>query len=217
MRRRQALGVYGPAHPAADDHRLRDRQLGPSPARTRGAVGGGVRAERRAARTAAPHRQRRHQERRHATPSSGWPSPMPASRCSSRVFKLALNVYRGWVSEDAVRTLRKTMQDVERSLARARERCPDAEQAGSPHRHGRGRGRADRRLRRHGDLRAAAAGRHPGERDRLHDLPRAVDVGAERGLPAAAAAVRAAAAAGHQPPRRRAHQDPAPGQRRHRR
>jgi hypothetical protein len=30
-----------------------------------------------------------------------------------QVLKMALNVYRGWVSEDAVRTLRKTLQDIE--------------------------------------------------------------------------------------------------------
>lgn len=32
-----------------------------------------------------------------------------------QVLKLALNVYRGWVSEDAVRMLRKTLEDVEES------------------------------------------------------------------------------------------------------
>src|SRR5260221_5768167 len=30
-----------------------------------------------------------------------------------QLLKLVLNVYRGWVSEDAVRTLRKALQDVE--------------------------------------------------------------------------------------------------------
>ena len=123
-----------------------------------------------------------------------------------QALKLALNVYRSWVSEDAVRTLRKTLEDVECATGTSERRDADRH----PRRHGGGRGRADRRLRRHGDLRAAAAGRHPGERDRLHGLPRAVDAGAERGLPAAADAVRAADAAGHQPPRRRAHHDPAP-------
>ena len=121
-------------------------------------------------------------------------------------LKLALNVYRAWVSEDAVRRLRRTL---------ARRRARHRERRGRRHRRratamAGGRGRADRRLRRHGDLRAAAAGRHPGKRDRLHGLSRAVDAGAERGLPPAADAVRAADAARHQPPRRRAYQDPAP-------
>src|SRR5215468_4730755 len=30
-----------------------------------------------------------------------------------QILKMALNVYRGWVSEDAVRTLRRTLEDVE--------------------------------------------------------------------------------------------------------
>ena len=30
-----------------------------------------------------------------------------------QVLKMVLNVYRSWVSEDAVRTLRKTLEDVE--------------------------------------------------------------------------------------------------------
>ena len=32
-----------------------------------------------------------------------------------QALKMALNVYRGWVSEDAVRTLRKTLEDIEES------------------------------------------------------------------------------------------------------
>ena len=39
-----------------------------------------------------------------------------------QVLKMALNVYRGWVSEDAVRTLRKTLQDIETDKLRE----PDA-------------------------------------------------------------------------------------------
>ena len=45
-------------------------------------------------------------------------------------FKLALNVYRGWVSEDAVRTLRQTIQDAGVPLPGHESDAPDAEQAG---------------------------------------------------------------------------------------
>jgi ABC-type multidrug transport system fused ATPase/permease subunit len=38
-----------------------------------------------------------------------------------QALKVVLNVYRGWVSEDAVRTLRKTLQDVEESGQGERE------------------------------------------------------------------------------------------------
>ena len=45
-------------------------------------------------------------------------------------LKLALNVYRGWVAEDAVRTLRKTHRMPRTRTAGQPERCTDAKQAG---------------------------------------------------------------------------------------
>jgi len=45
-------------------------------------------------------------------------------------FKLALNVYRGWVAEDAVRTLRQTIQDAGVPLPGHEGDAPDSEQAG---------------------------------------------------------------------------------------
>ena len=46
-------------------------------------------------------------------------------------FKLALNVYRGWVAEDAVRTLRRTIQDAGVPLPGHESDAPD--RAGQVH------------------------------------------------------------------------------------
>ncbi len=74
-----------------------------------------------------------------------------------QALKLALNIYRAWVSENAVRSLRKTLLDA--GHGDSSETGTHAAMVGR-------RGEADRRLRRHGDLRALAAGRHPGDGDR---------------------------------------------------
>ena len=173
-------------------------------------VGRRVRPEQRSPRTAAPGRQRRHQERRHRNHLLARrrlcrrrPARAGPQDGAERLSQLGERGRRAHAAQDP------GGRRGHRALRGRRDR--------HAHRHGGGRSRADRRLRRHGDLRAAAAGRHPGERDRLHGVARAVDVAAERRLPAAAGAVRAADAAGDQPPRRGPHQDPAPGQRRHRR
>jgi hypothetical protein len=154
---------------------------------------------------AAPHRQRRDQERRHG--DHLWLAIAYAGvALLEQGLKLALNLYRAWVSEDAVRGLRRPWRTAERASRDAAGThtamaVAEAEPIGG--------------FVGHGDLRAAAADRHPGERRGLHGLSRTLDAVAERRLPDPAGAVRAADAARHQPARREAHPGAAPGRRRY--
>ena len=128
-----------------------------------------------------------------------------------QVLKMVLNVYRSWVSEDAVRTLRKTLEDVETT-----EHC-EGDTTGT-----------------HTAMAVAEAepiGGFVGMAISEPLLQAGILVSVmgymawlepwtlllSAGLPAAAGAVRSAASAGDQPPRRGPHQDSAPGQWRHRR
>ena len=80
-------------------------------------------ADQRAARAAAPHRQRRHQERRLRDDLLAGVAYAGVALLE-QALKLALNVYRGWVSEDAVRSLRRTLREDVAAACEIRSRRP---------------------------------------------------------------------------------------------
>ncbi len=101
-------------------------------------------------------------------------------------LKLTLNVYRGWVAESSVRRLRHRICAIAPG--------PHTDPAQGSRRGDRddpGRGRADRRIHGHQRLRAAVAGRHPGQRRRLHVRAAAAACAAGAGLLPASDGVRA--------------------------
>ena len=121
---------------------------------------------------------------------------MPAWHCSSRAFKLALNIYRAWVSEDAVRSLRKTLRDAghgdgSETGTHAAMVVAEAEPIG---------GFVGMAIS-EPLLQAGILVSVIGYMTFLEPWTLVLSVG----LPAAAGAVRAAHAAGDQPPRREAH------------
>ncbi len=133
------------------------------------------------ARAAAAHRQRRDQERSHCHHfvAGGRLRRRRGSRTGLQASSQRLS---WWVSEDAVRNLRQTIQDAgvpvsgHETDTRAPSRPAPAPQWPWPRSEPIG-GFVGTAI-----SGAAVAGRHPGERDRLYDLPGAVDPGAVRDL-----------------------------------